>query len=162
MKQVIVGKEDSYYEKKYNEKKEQGVLYTNLIPSKRQQERDKKNLEKKKNKGAKCVGAISKVFSKVTGEKPDSDSEDKDDKKDKKKKKDKKDKKDKSKSISANELEEVEMTKNKGDGVSVDDLEIQASEKSSTAMLKNNKVGISPQDEVISKIVDSDSTSKLL
>ena len=29
MKQVIVGKEDQYYEKKYNEKKEQGVLYTN-------------------------------------------------------------------------------------------------------------------------------------
>jgi hypothetical protein len=40
MKQVIVGKEDQYYEKKYNEKKEQGVLYTNLIPSKRQRERD--------------------------------------------------------------------------------------------------------------------------
>jgi len=34
MKQVIVGKDDDYYEKKYNEKKEQGVLYTNLIPSK--------------------------------------------------------------------------------------------------------------------------------
>ena len=33
MKQVILGKDDEYYEKKYNEKKEQGVLYTNLIPS---------------------------------------------------------------------------------------------------------------------------------
>jgi hypothetical protein len=34
MKQVILGKDEDYYEKKYNEKKEQGVLYTNLIPSK--------------------------------------------------------------------------------------------------------------------------------
>jgi len=35
MKQVIIGKEEAFYEKKYNEKKEQGVLYTNIIPSKK-------------------------------------------------------------------------------------------------------------------------------
>jgi len=159
MKQVIVGKEDEYYEKKYNEKKEQGVLYTNLIPSKRQQERDKKKLEKKIKKGAKCIGAMSKVLSKVTGEKPESDSDDKDDKKDKKKKKDQKDKTDKGKSKSADEMEEVEMAEKKGDEVVVDDLgvsksSIAASEKSSTAMLKGNKVGILPADEAMSRTGD--------
>jgi hypothetical protein len=34
LKQVIIGKEDEYYEKKYNEKKEQGVLWTSMIPCK--------------------------------------------------------------------------------------------------------------------------------
>ena len=87
---------------------------------------------------------MSKVLSKVTGEKPDSDSDDKDDKKDKKKKKDKKDKTAKGKSKPADEMEEVEMAENKGDDLRASRSSIAVSEKSSTAMLRGNKVGILP------------------
>ena len=90
MKQVIIGKEDVYYEKKYNEKKEQGVLYTNQIPSKRQQKKDAKALAKKEKKALKCISFLNKGLAKATGGKAEDNGEDPLNNKKKKKNKQKK------------------------------------------------------------------------